>query len=321
MDKSVVAEYAERLEAGDELPAVVVFYDGTTYWLAEGFHRLAAHKKAGNKQTNCILIEGTKADAQWHALQSNKTHGLRRSIEDKKRAVEMALEHPKGRNFSDRGIAELVGVSATMVAKYRKEAKPTAKDGQSTKRVGRDGRTINTAKIGRSKKAKPARSEAEKAETAEPKASAAQDQCPHGGNHEPDEDGDCLKCREPGVGKPMAPPEHDSDETDVEPNECSVELVSDIAEFVGSLQEAMDTIQGSKELAALSEDHRLLLLVRQVETAVEGLRDWLASLSEEFDHITASYANDSDDLEEPEQDADEGDELTKDAEEVAEWTA
>lgn len=151
MDANAVAEYAERIEAGDDLPKVVVYYDGTTYWLTEGFHRLAAYKKLGRKQVDCIVINGTKADAQWHAIRSNRGHGLPRSNADKARAVGMAFVHPEGRDKSDRAIADLLGVSPTMVAKYRpKDA--TAKDGQSKSRVGRDGRTTNTAKIGKGKK-------------------------------------------------------------------------------------------------------------------------------------------------------------------------
>jgi len=158
-DKTVVTEYAERLKAKDQLPPVVVFFDDKTHWLAEGFHRLEAHKKADWKQIDAIVIDGTKEDAQWHALQSNKDHGLRRSNEDKVRAVKMAMEHPKGEKMSDRAIADLLGVSPTMVAKYRPK-ESTANRGQSRKRKGRDGRTINTTKIGKTKrgngkKAKP----------------------------------------------------------------------------------------------------------------------------------------------------------------------
>ena len=151
-DTSVVADYAERIEAGDKFPPVDVFFDGEKHWLSVGFHRAAAHKKAGRKQIDCIVHQGTKDDAKWHALQSNKSHGLHRSNEDKVRAVKMAFEHPKGKDLSSRQIAELVGVSPTMVEKYRPKPEPTAKDGQSRPRIGRDGRKIKTAKIGTGKK-------------------------------------------------------------------------------------------------------------------------------------------------------------------------
>ena len=109
----------------------------------------------------CLVIDGTKADAQWHAIQSNKDHGQRRSNEDKVKAVQMTFAHPKGKDMADRAIADLVGVSATMVAKHRPKD-PTANGVQSKKRVGRDGRVTNTAKIGKKKAKLTTKPEAEK---------------------------------------------------------------------------------------------------------------------------------------------------------------
>ena len=40
--QDVVDDYAEQMTAGATFPPIVVFYDGTHYWLADGFHRLAA---------------------------------------------------------------------------------------------------------------------------------------------------------------------------------------------------------------------------------------------------------------------------------------
>ena len=39
IDEQVVAEYADLYHQGIQLPPVTVFYDGTDYWLADGFHR------------------------------------------------------------------------------------------------------------------------------------------------------------------------------------------------------------------------------------------------------------------------------------------
>lgn len=73
--------------------------------------------------------------------------GLRRTNKDKRRAVEKALcLRPK---TSDRAIAEHCGVSDRMVNNVRAEA--TANCSQSSQRTGRDGRTINTANIGKGK--------------------------------------------------------------------------------------------------------------------------------------------------------------------------
>lgn len=61
-----------------------------------------------------------------------------------------ALKHPNGAKKSDHQIAGHVGVSQPMVTKYRQQLSATNKDYQSANRTGRDGRTINTANIGKS---------------------------------------------------------------------------------------------------------------------------------------------------------------------------
>ena len=63
------------------------------------------------------------------------------------RAVKAALMHPQGSGKSDRQIAAHVGVDHQTVANWR--AKLTGEIRQSDVRTGRDGRTINTANIGR----------------------------------------------------------------------------------------------------------------------------------------------------------------------------
>jgi hypothetical protein len=58
LSQRVVAEYALAMQQGHSFPPVVVFYDGTSYWLADGFHRLNASLKAGFAElTNEDLLE------------------------------------------------------------------------------------------------------------------------------------------------------------------------------------------------------------------------------------------------------------------------
>jgi len=149
----VIDEYAELMKAGVDLPPVTVFFDGTDYWLADGFHRIGAWRRAFPDQPmECDVQQGTLADAQWYSYGVNKTHGLRRTNEDKERIVRSALAHPHAENLSNGQIAEHCGVSNETVRKYRGELEATSKIWKSDERTGRDGRKISTAKIGKHRK-------------------------------------------------------------------------------------------------------------------------------------------------------------------------
>lgn len=64
----IVDEYTEALE---DLPPVTVFYDGTTYWLADGFHRFRAHEKAGRPKIAADVKQGTLRDAVLFSVGAN----------------------------------------------------------------------------------------------------------------------------------------------------------------------------------------------------------------------------------------------------------
>jgi biotin operon repressor len=95
------------------------------------------------------VTKGTADDAWWLSYGTNQGHGLRRTNDDKRRAVERALQHPKG--TSDEVIAEHVGVARLTVLKYRQDLEDKGTCIKHTSRQGRDGRTINTANIGKRK--------------------------------------------------------------------------------------------------------------------------------------------------------------------------
>ncbi len=166
--EEVIADYAERMESGVTFPPVIVFFDGTNYWLADGFHRLMAARRAAPDQPLPATVHtGTLQDAQWFSYSVNKTHGLRRTNEDKERAVRAALAHEKAATLSNVNIAQHCGVSEFTVRKYRDEQEVTSRISKSNDesepttdaspaprpRIGRDGRTINTSRIGESRRA------------------------------------------------------------------------------------------------------------------------------------------------------------------------
>ena len=149
INEGIVAEYADLYRSGVDLPPLTVFYDGTAYWLADGFHRFLANKRIDCEYVFAEVHQGTVQDAQWHSFGANAAHGLRRTNADKEKAVRAALAHPKGVGMSDRDLAQHVGVTNKTVGKYRSEMESTEEIPQLRTRTGRDGRTRNTSNIGR----------------------------------------------------------------------------------------------------------------------------------------------------------------------------
>jgi uncharacterized ParB-like nuclease family protein len=124
LDRAYVAELAELVQEGERLPPLEVFHDGQLYVLVDGFHRLAAYAKAGAREAECEVHEGSLRDALLRAAQVNERHGLRRDRETKRRAVMTLLQDEEWRQWSDREIARQCLVSHTFVAEVRRSLQP-----------------------------------------------------------------------------------------------------------------------------------------------------------------------------------------------------
>jgi uncharacterized ParB-like nuclease family protein len=116
IDQAIVAAYRDIIA---DLPPVDVFHDGTTYWLADGFHRYWAHHEEKCSTIDCVIHKGGKRDAILFAVGANAAHGLRRSDDDKRRAVQALLNDVEWAKWSDREIARRCGVGHPFVAKIR----------------------------------------------------------------------------------------------------------------------------------------------------------------------------------------------------------
>jgi ParB/Sulfiredoxin domain len=132
IDPATVADYAERMQEGDEFPPLDVFGEDE-YILAAGFHRLAAARKAKCKKVSCRVHPGGKREAVLFAAGSNATHGLPRSSADKRRVVTWFLQDADWSKWSDREIARQCAVSNTLVGELR--AQLSAADSKPKKRT------------------------------------------------------------------------------------------------------------------------------------------------------------------------------------------
>lgn len=172
INKEVVADYADAMDGGAEFPPLVVFFDGSSYWLADGFHRYEAFARSGAHDVPADIRQGSQRDAVLYSVGANAAHGLRRTNDDKRRAVMVLLNDPEWSKWSNREIARQCGVSERLVRDVRPICDKNADSAPRT--VTRNGTTYeqNTANIGSGSKpaqevTTPAPQE-NKAETAEP---------------------------------------------------------------------------------------------------------------------------------------------------------
>jgi hypothetical protein len=157
-DADTVADYAEQMREGAKFPPIIVYFDGQAYWLADGFHRLAAHQRAfasGMVSIRAEVKAGTRRDAVLHAAGANASHGLKRTSADKRRAVAVLLEDEEWSKWSNNEIARRCGVSLDLVNRMRREIPHLNDSLRSERTVERNGSTypMNTAGIGRQPRA------------------------------------------------------------------------------------------------------------------------------------------------------------------------
>lgn len=151
LDDSVVGDYSRKMLEGVEFPQLVVYFDGSTYWLADGFHRYFAATMAGHVQINCEVRAGTKRDAILHAIGANSEHGKQRSPEDKRRAVAAMLNDEEWATWPQTKIAAHCGVSQQLVSKVATDAIDASYHRSKMRDVTRNGTTYqqDTTNIGK----------------------------------------------------------------------------------------------------------------------------------------------------------------------------
>jgi len=120
INQDKVSEYAESMKEGEKFPPILCTFDGTNYWMYDGFHRYFAAQAAGMTTFEVIYKPGTMEDAQDLSYGINNQHGIPPTKEDKEKAVKDALSKERHANASDREIAKLCKVSASFVGSIRR---------------------------------------------------------------------------------------------------------------------------------------------------------------------------------------------------------
>jgi hypothetical protein len=114
-------EFSEAMLRGDVFPPVVVFFDGKVYWLADGFHRHAATKKAGMLSIRAEIHYGTKRDAMIHSAGANIKFSIPRKPEDIRKAAEMLFADEEWGKKATSMIANKIGCRHATIRNHRNE--------------------------------------------------------------------------------------------------------------------------------------------------------------------------------------------------------
>ncbi len=120
IDEPTINRYKDDLANGDTFDPIQVYFDGTDYWVWDGFHRVRAHAALGLAEISAVVKQGTRRDAVLASTGANPKHGLQRTTEDKRRAVMVLLEDEEWSQWSDRKIAETTRTAHPFVAGLRK---------------------------------------------------------------------------------------------------------------------------------------------------------------------------------------------------------
>jgi len=117
-----VDQLAQLMQGGVTLPPCIAFFDGSDYWLVDGFHRYHATKKINGSDIKCDVINGTINDAIIFSYSVNSRHGLTLTNADKRKIIYSALKNPDIKDKSLREIAKICGnISYVFVSKVKSE--------------------------------------------------------------------------------------------------------------------------------------------------------------------------------------------------------
>lgn len=106
--------------SGESRPVDVFEVVPGKYILVDGFHRIAAFRKAGKTAVPATVHQGSMSDAVAFAAHANVEHtALKVTMEDRKKAARMLLDDPELFKMSSNALGKMCDLSAPTFTKIR----------------------------------------------------------------------------------------------------------------------------------------------------------------------------------------------------------
>lgn len=118
-----VGAYAQQMGDGVTFDPITVFFDGTDYYVADGFHRIEAHRRLCKEEIEADVRDGNRTDALRHALGANARHGRKLTGADMWHKLEIAWANRLelfGGEPSHELLARTCAVSVKTVQRFHK---------------------------------------------------------------------------------------------------------------------------------------------------------------------------------------------------------
>lgn len=148
IDELVVARYAALMADGFAFPPVDIIYNGSKYYLWDGFHRWHATHKNKKNTIDADVVDGTQREAIYKSFGANKANGTPRQKGVAAHIVEELLADEEWKKMTQRDIAIHVGVTAAFVSQIKKKMEAAGKETRraDTVQVEREGKTFERKK-------------------------------------------------------------------------------------------------------------------------------------------------------------------------------
>lgn len=120
LDERRVEDFAVAMADGIEFPPLVAFWDDTTLWLSDGFHRYEGADQAELALFQVDVRLGTRRDAIRYAIEANSKHGQPLTRVERQQAIKTLLIEfydCTPREMAQEDIAIAVGVGQKTVSR------------------------------------------------------------------------------------------------------------------------------------------------------------------------------------------------------------